>query len=38
MRLDRATRGKLRILDENIGERYVIMFRASKVVAPAYVD
>jgi uncharacterized protein YndB with AHSA1/START domain len=32
------TRGKWRIPDEKVGERYVVMFRALKVVAPACVN
>jgi hypothetical protein len=38
MRLGGATRGKWRISDGKIEERSVVMFRALKVVAPAYVD
>jgi hypothetical protein len=34
----RATRGKWRILDRKVEERYVVMFRALKVVALTGVD
>jgi hypothetical protein len=33
-----ATSEKWRVPDEKVGERYVVMFRALKVVAPACVD
>jgi hypothetical protein len=33
-----TTREKWRILDEKVRERFVVMFEAPKVVAPAYVD
>jgi hypothetical protein len=35
LRLGGATRGKWRILDGNVEERFVVMFRAPKVVASA---
>jgi hypothetical protein len=35
MRPGGATRGKWRIPDGNVGKRYVVMFGAPKVVAPA---
>jgi hypothetical protein len=38
MRPGGATRGKWRIPDGKVGERYVFMFGAPKVVAPACVD
>jgi hypothetical protein len=36
LRLSRAIRGKWRIPDGKVGARSVVMFRAPKVVAPAY--
>jgi hypothetical protein len=33
-----ATRGKWRIRDGKVGEKYVVIFRAPKVVAAACVD
>jgi uncharacterized protein YndB with AHSA1/START domain len=38
MRLGGANRGKWRIHDGKVGERFVVMFEALKVVAPACVD
>jgi hypothetical protein len=38
MRTDEAVRGQWRIPDGKVGERSVVMFRASKVVASACVD
>jgi hypothetical protein len=38
MRLRGATRGEWRILDGKSEERYVIMFKAPKVVADVCVD
>jgi hypothetical protein len=38
VRLGGATRGKWRIPDGKVGERFVVMFGAPKVVAPACVD
>jgi hypothetical protein len=38
MRPGRATRRKWRIPDGKVGERYVVMFEALKVVALACVD
>jgi hypothetical protein len=38
MRPGRATRGKWRTTDEKVGEWFVFMFGAPKVVAPACVD
>jgi hypothetical protein len=37
MRPDKATRGKWRMLDGKVGERYVVKFGAPKVVALACV-
>jgi hypothetical protein len=38
MRLGGATRGKWRISDGKVRERFVVMFRTPKVVAPTNVD
>jgi hypothetical protein len=38
MRSGNATRGKWRISDGKVGERFVFMFGSLKVVAPACVD
>jgi hypothetical protein len=38
LRPGRATRGKSRIPDGKVGEWIVFMFRALKVVVPAYVN
>jgi hypothetical protein len=38
MRPGGATRGKWRILDVKVGNEFVVMFGAPKLVAPAYVD
>jgi hypothetical protein len=38
MRSDGVTRGKWRILDENVGEWSIVIFGAQNVVDPTYVD
>jgi hypothetical protein len=38
VRLGGATRGKWRIPNGKVGERFVVIFGAPKVVAPARVD